>query len=150
MPLPKEIVDSQSAADALAAIVRHFGADSGTVHIIGTDGLLHLLAATSGFPESVLAAIRIIPPGKGMAGLAVERRMPVDSCNIQIDASGDVRPGARATDLGGAIVVPIFQGGDVVGALGIANRAARTFNESEISDLLMAGRLLAGRNFWAC
>jgi L-methionine (R)-S-oxide reductase len=101
----------------------------------------------AGFPEFVLAAIRTIPVGKGMAGLAVERRRPVDSCNIQTDASGDVRPGARATDLGGAIVVPIFQGDDVVGALGIANRGERIFDESEISNLLTAGRGLAARNF---
>ena len=113
--------------------------------MVGGDGLLHLRAATSGFPEPVLAAIRTIPIGKGMAGLAVERRAPVDSCNIQTDASGDVRPGARATDLGGAIVVPIFRGDEVIGALGIANRAERIFEESEISDLMAAGRLLADR-----
>ena len=145
MPLPEDIARSQTANDALAVIVRHFRADSGTIHMIGADGLLHLQAATSGFPEPVLAAIRTIPVGKGMAGLAVERRAPVDSCNIQTDASGDVRPGARATDLGGAIVVPIFRGDEVIGALGIANRAERIFDEAEIADLMAAGRLLADR-----
>src|SRR4051812_35025656 len=78
--------------EALTAIVRRFGADSGTVHFLDEDGLLHLAAATAGLPAAVLATIATIPVGKGMAGLAVER-----GWNIQTDTSGDVRPGARAT-----------------------------------------------------
>jgi signal transduction protein with GAF and PtsI domain len=127
---------------ALARIVAQFRADSGTIHLLGADGLLHLTAASAGMPEAVLAVIKAIPVGKGMAGLAVERREPVNACNIQTDASGDVRPGARATGLAGAIVVPIFLGEDVVGALGVANRGERTFTEAEIADLIAAGREL--------
>jgi putative methionine-R-sulfoxide reductase with GAF domain len=96
-------------------------------------------------PEPVMAVIRTIPVGKGMAGLAVERREPVNSCNIQTDTTGDVRPGARATALAGAIVVPIFKDDAVVGALGIANRAERTFTADEIATLMEAGRALADR-----
>jgi signal transduction protein with GAF and PtsI domain len=91
----------------------------------------------------VLDTIRVIPVGKGMAGLAVERRQPVDACNIQSDASGDVRPGALATGLAGAIVVPIFRGAEPIGALGVANRAPRTFSETEIEELIAAGRAVA-------
>ena len=94
-------------------------------------------------PDPVLATIQHIPVGKGMAGLAVERREPVNSCNIQTDTSGDVRPGARATALAGAIVVPIFRGEEVVGALGIANRRERTFADEEVAHLLHAARQLA-------
>lgn len=127
----------------LDAIVARIGADSGTLHFLGTDGLLHLAAATAGMPEPVLRTIATIPVGKGMAGLAVERRRPVDACNIQTDTSGDVRPGARATQLAGAIVVPVFDGDAVVGALGVANRAERRFSDEEIAGLLEAGRGLA-------
>jgi signal transduction protein with GAF and PtsI domain len=139
------VKDAACSADpeaALARIVAQFRADSGTIHLLGADGLLHLTAASAGMPEAVLAAIKTIPVGKGMAGLAVERREPVNACNIQTDASGDVRPGARATGLAGAIVVPIFLGEDVVGALGVANRGERTFTETEIADLIAAGREL--------
>ena len=94
-------------------------------------------------PEAVLAIIRTIPVGKGMAGLAVERAQPVNACNIQTDTSGDVRPGAKATGLAGSIVVPIFDGSEVVGALGVANRSERTFAESEIAQLMYEGRQLA-------
>ncbi len=138
----------ESDQEALARIVAQFRADSGTIHKLASDGLLHLKAATTGMPEAVLAVIRTIPVGKGMAGLAVERREPVNACNIQTDTSGDVRPGARATGLAGAIVVPIFHGDDVVGALGVANRGERTFTDAEIAGLLAEGRELAARRTW--
>jgi GAF domain-containing protein len=133
---------SQSDDDDLATIVRNLGADSGTIHFLSDDGILHLAAASPGIPATVLDVIKSIPVGKGMAGLAVERREPVSACNIQNDTSGDVRPGARATSLAGAIVVPIFCGDNVVGALGVANRSERTFTESEIASLIEAGRSL--------
>ena len=145
MTIGAQIARAETYEDALASIVSHFGADSGTIHLLGDDGLLHLEAATPGLPEAVLATIRTIPVGKGMAGLAVERGRPVDACNIQTDDSGDVRPGARATGLAGAIVVPIFRSDRVIGALGIANRTERTFSVAEIEDLMDAGRALAAR-----
>ena len=80
-----------------------------------------------------------------MAGLAVERGEPVDACNIQTDTSGDVRPGAKATGMEGAIVVPVFDGARVVGALGIANRGERLFDDQEKTALIEAARALAGR-----
>jgi signal transduction protein with GAF and PtsI domain len=146
MAIDKIVSGAASDGDALAAIVRHLKADSGTIHLVGGDGLLHLAAATPGFPDVVLQTIRTIPVGKGMAGLAVERRQPVDACNIQTDQSGDVRPGALATGLAGAIVVPIMRGDEAIGALGVANRAARTFSEAEIGELLAAGHALAARH----
>ncbi len=145
MTISARIAKAETYEEALASIVSHFGADSGTIHLLAEDGLLHLKAATHGLPEAVLAAIQTIPVGKGMAGLAVERRRPVDACNIQTDQSGDVRPGARATGLSGAVVVPIFRGDDIVGALGVANRSERIFSETEIQDLIAAGRKLAER-----
>ncbi len=135
---------SDNDADALGRIVREFGADTGTLHLIGDDGFLHLKEVCGNFPPPVLDVIRTIPVGKGMAGLAVERGQPVDACNIQTDTTGDVRPGARATGMEGAIVVPVFAGERVVGALGIANRGERTFSDEEKGALIAAGRTLAG------
>jgi|GEM_PF-12275 len=118
-------------------------AESGTVHLLLDDGELHLICA-KGIPPPVLSIVRRVPVGKGMAGLAVERAGPVTACNIQTDDSGDVRPGAKATGLEGAIVVPIFDERDgVVGALGVANRAARTFTAQETVRLIDHGRAIA-------
>jgi GAF domain-containing protein len=145
MAMSNKLTGNPSDPEALARIVHMMGADSGTLHFAGPDGLLHLAAASPGIPQHVLAIIREIPVGKGMAGLAFARRAPVDACNIQTDTSGDVRPGARATGLAGSIVVPIFDGEDVVGTLGVANNLERTFTEAEIETLLAEGRALASQ-----
>jgi L-methionine (R)-S-oxide reductase len=129
--------------DALARILTEFAGDSGTIHLLGDDGVLHLRAASAGIPQVVLDTIKDVPVGKGMAGLAVERRQPVNACNIQTDGSGDVRPGARATGLQGSIVVPILRGDEAIGALGVANRSERTFTDAETARLLDIGRVLA-------
>jgi GAF domain-containing protein len=128
---------------ALARVLQHFGADSGTIHLLQDDGALHLAAASAGIPQVVLDTVRRVPVGKGMAGLAVERRQPVNACNIQTDASGDVRPGAKATGLQGSIVVPMLRGTEAVGALGIANHRQRDFSDEEAALLLEIGIALA-------
>lgn len=135
---------SRDLQTTLDRIVRDFGADSGTIHFLGSDGLLHLIAYTDGMPPPVVAIIKTIPVGKGMAGLAAERKQPVTACNIQTDTSGDVRPGAKATGMEGAIVIPILSdAGAVLGTLGVANRAERTFTPDEIKSLTAESRGLA-------
>lgn len=129
----------------LERIVQQFGADSGTIHLLEDDGVLHLRAATAGIPQFVLDKVKLVPVGKGMAGLAVQRNAPVNTCNIQTDTTGDVRSGAKATGMEGAIVVPITRDGAAVGALGIANRRERTFTDAEIAELLKLGESIGAR-----
>jgi len=129
---------------SLSFILAHFRAHLGTIHTLGADGLLHMRAHSQGIPEPVLAATRVIPIGKGMAGLAVERCAPVNVCNLQKDESGDVRPGAQATGAMGSLCVPILAGDKAVGALGIASLGERTFTDAEVNELLDFGKVLAG------
>lgn len=133
-----------SLDEALRAVVDHFRADSGTLHV--RDGeLLHLRAMVGEFPPQLVEIIRTIPIGKGMAGLAAQRLAPVTACNIQTDASGDVRPGAKATGMEGAIVVPMLGAGDELrGTLGIANRRARDWSAEESAAIIACGRRIAG------
>jgi L-methionine (R)-S-oxide reductase len=127
----------------LRAIILQFAAETGTLHVIEEERLV-LRAIQGDFPPPVMDAIRSIPVGKGMAGLAAERREPVTVCNLQTDASGDVRPGAKATGMEGAIALPmIASDGRLVGTLGIANRNARTWTEEESTLLLAEGRRIA-------
>src|SRR5260370_28285146 len=90
----------------LEQIISEFGADTGSIHLL-EEGIL-VLKAQVGLPPHVAEIVKLVPIGKGMAGLAFERNEPVSSCNIQTDESGNVKSGARATGVNGAILVPIL------------------------------------------
>ena len=130
-------------SQVLDLTLRHFRADTGTIHELGSDELLHLKAWSGSIPEHLLALIQTIPVGKGIAGLAVERKEPVNLCNLQSDASGAVRPQARDTGVKGSVGVPVMSGERAVGALGIATIEEREFSEQDVELLLEVGRVLA-------
>ena len=131
---------------ALRLTLGYFQADTGTIHELGSDGVLHLTAWTEGIPDHLLPLIRDVPVGKGIAGLAVERREPVDLCNLQTDDSGTARPKARETGVKGSICVPMMAGGRAMGALGIGTLEEREFREDEIELLMAVGRVLAEKS----
>jgi GAF domain-containing protein len=132
--------------EVLRLTIHHLGAETGTIHRLGPDGLLHLEAKAGNIPPALLPVIEKIPVGKGIAGLAVERKKPVDLCNLQTDNSGAVRPGARQTGVKGSICVPIMVGERAVGALGIGTGEERQFREDETRLLLAVGRILGARS----
>ena len=79
-----------------------------------------------------------------MAGVCAAQNEPVSSCNIQTDSSGNVRPGARATGVNGAIVVPIRDAaGQVRGTLGIGVHRDHDYDADEIARLLAEAARLA-------
>jgi putative methionine-R-sulfoxide reductase with GAF domain len=134
-PLPSAIADATTADAALAAIVHHMLADSGTLHFLGADNQLHLSAISGPLPPPLVEKIRVIPVGKGMAGACAELNEPVTWCNLNKDASGVVQPGARSSGMEGAIVVPVRAGGRLVGTLGVANHGERVFSPEEMAFL---------------
>jgi L-methionine (R)-S-oxide reductase len=126
----------------LEQIVRQFQADTGSIHLL-EDGIL-VLKAQVGLPPHVAEIVRLVPIGKGMAGLAFERNEPVSSCNIQSDQTGDVRPGARDTGVNGAIVVPIRSAdGEAQGALGIGVQHDYEYTAEETAQLMALAATLA-------
>jgi L-methionine (R)-S-oxide reductase len=150
MDLQQQIRSATDLDAALKVIIANFKAESGTIHMIDPkDGQLHL-RASHGIPDVVLNMVRIVPIGKGMAGLAAQRRECITVCNLQTDTSGDVRPGAKKTGMEGAIASPMFdERGGVVGVLGIANRNERTFSDAEQELLVECGKTLADREIQA-
>ena len=114
-------------------LVRH-GGTSGTVHL-HRDGGLRLAAAVN-IPEKVREIVAWVPSGKGMAGLALERRAPIQTCNLKEDESGAVKPGAKAVDAKAAVAIPVKSGDDSVRAVvGIAFPDERLFSESDLVAL---------------
>jgi signal transduction protein with GAF and PtsI domain len=129
---------------ALDAILAATETTCGTVHLVQADGATLRLVAARQIPPPVLEKIRIIPIGKGMAGVAFESKQPVTTCNLQQDdAGGVIRQGARATGVQGALALPLLRGADAVGVLGVATREPRDFSRAEIDRLLAIGRALA-------
>lgn len=125
--------------------LRTFDCPTGTLHAItdGTDILR--IVAQRGIPDFLMPKVSAIPVGKGMAGIAAERREPVQVCNLQTDESGVVRPGAKDTRMEGALTVPIFRDGRVAGTLGVAKPVPYDFSADEIADLEVIAALIAPR-----
>jgi putative methionine-R-sulfoxide reductase with GAF domain len=130
---------------ALHHAMMHLHADSGTVHLREPGRDVLVLAAHHAIPETVLSVIGTIPWGKGMAGLAAERKAPIDACNLQTSTSTDIRPGARATGTQGALVVPMLLDGEVFGTFGVACFREREFTPDETAWLLDYASTLAAR-----
>jgi L-methionine (R)-S-oxide reductase len=133
---------------ALEKVLRAFDCQAGTVHGLDSSSGMLCLRVCRGIPDTMLARIQLIPLGKGMAGIAAERREAVQVCNLQTDRSGVARPAAKETRMEGAIAVPILEGGQLRGTLGVAKPVAYEFSAAE-SELLMQaaaklGKLLAG------
>ena len=136
--IPTAIETAAASGDltaALAATVAHFGCQAGTIHLL-REGVLQL-AAHDNIPPPVVQIIGTVPVGKGIAGLAAERREPVTICNLQTDTSGQARPGAKATGMEGSLAVPMLVAGELRGVLGIAKAAAYDWSPAE-TELVLA------------
>ena len=128
---------------ALDRILEHFGCQAGTLHALPPGAAVMELRAQRGVPEALLDRVRLIPIGKGMAGLAAERREPVRVCNLQTDESGAAKPAARATGMEGSISVPLLDGESLRGALGVAKAVEYDFTEAETRLLMEATSRIA-------
>jgi GAF domain-containing protein len=130
-----------NAAAVLAASITHFGCQAGTVHLL-RDGLLQLVAH-QGIPPHIAQIAATVPIGKGIAGLAAERREPITICNLQTDTSGQARPAAKSTGLEGSLAVPMLVGDELRGVLGIAKATAHDWTADEQTLLLAIASRLA-------
>ncbi len=140
--LTSGLKSAEQWASVLDLILKRFACVTGTVHRLDESTQLLELTCQKGIPPPVLEKIRSIPIGKGMAGIAAERREPVQVCNLQTDTSGVVRQGARETRVEGAVACPILVDGKLKGTLGIAKTVAYEFTNDEIQLLqTVAARL---------
>jgi hypothetical protein len=116
----------------LERFIEESGAVAGTVHV--RDGQDLVLCASVNIPPPVIAATRIIPKGKGMAGLAWERNRPVATCNLRKDETGDVRPGAKAVNAQAALAIPVRDSaGGVRAVVGVAFLSERDFSADDLT-----------------
>ena len=125
--------DGQAAR--LGVFLTQFGGVAGSVHLVRGDDL-HLVAGER-LPGPLRAAVAVIPRGKGMAGTAWARGVPIQTCDLETDDGGVVRPGARAVGAHAAVALPV-RGADaaVAGVVGIAFDEEREFSAADISSLM--------------
>jgi hypothetical protein len=110
------------------------GAASGTIHRFRDGGLR--LAAAVNIPPPVQQLVAWVPSGKGMAGLALERREPILTCNLKEDQTGNVKPGAKAVDARAAVAIPVNDAaGNVRAVVGIAFLEERDFTPADLEGL---------------
>ncbi len=99
----------------LRGLLARHGAVAGTVHLVKGDALA--IAAAVNIPPKVQEVTATIPLGKGMAGLAWQHDQPIQTCNLQEDTSGAVKPGAKAVDAKAAVAMPIHDPSGTVRAI---------------------------------
>jgi L-methionine (R)-S-oxide reductase len=153
MPLLNEIescLNSHGSSEVklemiLALVLDSLQCSVGTVHFLDESSGVLMLRAAKGVPDMVLDRVRLVPVGKGMAGLAAERRQPVQVCNLQSDQSGVANPIARETKMEGSIAVPMLVGERLRGVLGVAKPVTYEFDQAEIDLLLQIGSLIGSR-----
>lgn len=138
--LSHEPVDWQAVLDAT---VEEFDCSTGTLHRLHDDSQMLHLVAHRGIPKELLPIIEIIPVGKGIAGAAAERREPVELCNLQKDLGGVAKEGARKTQVQGSLAVPVQEGPDLCGTLGIGKSTQHQFTEEEKARLMGIANELA-------
>lgn len=134
--LNKSVIDWKQV---LSDIIASFECTTGTLHFLDTKTSLLKLQAQIGIPDFLVPKLAEIPIGKGMAGIAAERRAPVEMCNLQTDSSGVARPAAKETKVEGSLAAPMLRNGILYGTLGIAKPEPYDFTKEEISDLMRIG-----------
>jgi hypothetical protein len=127
----------------LSGLLKDAGAVAGTVHVHERGGLR--LAAAVNIPPRVEEAVAWVPSGKGMAGLALERGEPVQTCNLQEDRSGAVRPGAKAVQAQAAVALPVRDAaGGILAVVGVAFADERELRGEELERLQNGAAALIG------
>lgn len=128
----------------LETLLRNIDGVAGTVHEQRGDDLY--LTAAQNIPPSVIAIVTHVPHGKGMAGVAQVKKQPVQTCNLQTDDSGTVKPGAKSVNAQAAIAVPVLDDdGDVRAVVGVAWADERELDpEFEQAMMQMAATLPKG------
>src|ERR1041385_8097417 len=127
--------ENQAQQEWLESFIAAQGGIAGTVHVQRGEDLY--LTAAHNIPPKVIAIVSHVPHGKGMAGLAQVKKQPMQTCNLQTDGSGNIKPGAKAVDAQAAIALPgLNQQGAVRAVIGIAWSKEGEIEADEEQDLM--------------
>ena len=129
--------------DVLLETLKYFDCSTGTIHFLDKKTSLLHIKAHQGIPTFVVPKLSIIPIGKGMAGIAAQRKEAVEMCNLQTDDSGVARPAAKETKVEGSLAAPMLLNNILFGTIGIAKPISYDFTKKEIKELLEIGNKIS-------
>lgn len=135
-------VDNPNWDKILKDIISYFDCSTGTLHFLEEESGLLKLKSQVGIPPFLIPKLETIPIGKGMAGIAAERKQPVEMCNLQTDNSGVARPAAKETKVEGSLAAPLLLNGKLYGTLGVAKPTSYDFTEDEKNAILAIGEVI--------
>ena len=141
--LEEEGPTKDAMSGILEKILNEFDCQTGTIHTLDPGSRILHLQAHRGIPDVIIDKVSAIPIGKGMAGLAAQRREPVQVCNLQMDESGVAKPGAKETAMEGSIALPMLDGDALRGTLGVAKPIEYEFSQEETDRLMRIGAVIA-------
>jgi len=127
----------------LETVVSSFDCTTGTLHFLDEKTQLLQVQAHVGVPDFLIPKLSVIPIGKGMAGIAAERKKPVEMCNLQTDSSGVARPAAKETKVEGSVAAPLMLDEVLYGVIGIGKRVPYDFTTAETQELMAIGEAIS-------
>ena len=132
---------NQAQLEWLESFIAEQDGVAGTVHVQRGEDLY--LTAAHNIPPPVVAVVARVPHGKGMAGVAQVKKAPVQTCNLQTDETGNVKPGAKAVDAQAAVALPVLDdAGAVRAVVGIAwGKEGEIGPEQELALMQLAAAL---------
>lgn len=78
----------------------------------------------------------VVPIGKGVAGVAAQRREPIVMADLQTDTSGVARPLARASESKSSVTLPVSSPTDpetLLAVVGLGFDHGREFTDGDIA-----------------
>lgn len=136
---------SEDWQNLLETVMSDFECVTGTLHRLDPADQQLKLVAHKGIPPQLMPIIASIPIGKGIAGAAAERREPIELCNLQTDTSGVAKPRALQTQVQGSLAVPVMDGAELRGTLGIGKPVPYEFTADEKARLMAIGASVAAK-----
>lgn len=123
--------------EALAKTLQMLSLDAGGIYLLEDETRLKL-KTLMGASEAFAGVVSEIPVGVGVAGTAVQNKMPVVT-DIDHYPSRELLPFLEKEGLVTLIGVPLMAKGRVVGAMNLANRRRRVFSKEDIDILASIG-----------
>jgi phosphotransferase system enzyme I (PtsP) len=142
----REVSLAANLEEALQVIViqtrKIMAVDVCSVYLTESDGS-NVLMATQGLHADAVGQVRLIP-GEGLVGLVAERAEPVNIENAAAHPRFKFIPGSGEEPFRAFLGVPVLHQRELLGVLVAQQKAARQFDEADVSFLFTLAAQLAG------